>query len=146
VSRLRLVLAFSLLPLAALAQSAIPEPDVTSLGATFLAALSGKQYPLLASVVLLGAVWLLRAVGGRFIPALATPRGGAILSAVGGTAALLVAALSSGQPLSVGLVLGCLSTALGASGLWSTAKNVAKGPTQQKVCDPVDIANRTCVP
>lgn len=145
---MRLALAVLLLPSLAFAQS-VAEPDVGSLFTTFLSALASKNWALLGTVAVLALVWAARTFGAKVIPGLGTPRGGAILSAVGGTAALLVAALSAGQPLTVSLVVGCFWTALSASGLWSVGKNLttpapqAKSPT---ICTPAEIANGTCKP
>jgi hypothetical protein len=135
------------LPLVAFAQ-AIPEPDVGGLGAAFLSALSSKNWGLLLAAVVLAAVWGVRALGAKVWPAVATARGSAILAFAGGTAALLVAALGAGQPFSAGLLLGCISTALTASGLWSTGKAVVEKPkpVPSMTCTPEEIANRTCIP
>lgn len=147
---LRAGLALAMFPLLAFAQ-AIPEPDVGSLGASFLTGLSTKNYGLLLSAALLGAVWLARFVAGRIGgavgEALTSPRGSAILAFLGGTAALLVGALGAGQEFSVGLLLGCVSTSLTASGLWSVSKAVTeKRPDAvpamaPQVCSAADIAN-----
>lgn len=146
---MRLALAVLLLPSLAFAQTSIPEPDLGGLASTFLAALASKNYALLGTVAVLALVWAARTFGAKVIPGLGTPRGGAILSAVGGTAALLVAALTAGQPLTVSLVVGCLWTALSASGLWSVGKNLAAPAPQAKaptICTPAEIANGTCKP
>lgn len=143
-------LALALLPFLALAQG-IPEPDAGSLGASFLTGLSTKNYGLLLSAALLGAVWLARFVAGRIGgavgEALTSPRGSAVLAFLGGTAALMVGALGAGQEFSLGLLLGCVSTSLTASGLWSVGKAVVEkkpGVTPSmapQVCSAADIAN-----
>lgn len=146
---MRFALAVLLLPSLAFAQS-VAEPDAGSLFTTFLSALASKNWALLGTVAVLALVWAARTFGAKVIPGLGTPRGGAILSAVGGTAALLVAALTAGQPLTVSLVVGCFWTALSASGLWSVGKNLtAPAPTPQAaptICTPAEIANGTCKP
>lgn len=127
----------------------IPEPDVGSLAASLLSALSSKNYTLVASILLVGAVWAVRTFGTKAIPGLGTPRAGAILSVVGGTASLLVAALASGQAFSLGLLFGCVNAALAASGLWSAGKNLLTPPEAQRaptICTPAEIANGTCKP
>lgn len=145
---LRAGLVLALLPALALAQTAIPEPDVGSLGASFLTALMSKNWGLLLSVALLGVVWAVRALGGKVWAPLASERGSAVLAFLGGTLALLVGALSAGQSFNVSLLLGCVSTALTASGLWSTTKSVvAPKPTMAPdKCSPIQIANGTCTP
>lgn len=129
----------------------IPEPDVGNLAASLLAALSAKNYTLVASILLVGAVWLVRTFGAKAWPALGTPRAGAVLSVVGGTASLLVAALASGQAFTLGLLFGCINAALTANGLWSATKNFIKPtvPETQRaptICTPQEIANGTCKP
>jgi hypothetical protein len=147
---LRAGLVLALLPALALAQAAIPEPDVGSLGASFLQALMSKNWGLLLSVALLAVVWAVRAFGGRLWAPIATPRGSALLSFFGGTLALLVAALGTGQSFSLSLLLSCVSTALTASGLWSTTKAVVERAKPQPMaperCTPIQIANGTCTP
>ena len=122
-----------------LAQTSIPEPDVGGLASLLVQAFASKDYTLVASVLLLAVVWAVRTFGAKFIPALGTPRAGAFLSAVGGTASLLVAALAAGQTFTLGLLFGCLNAALAASGLWSVAKNLA---TAAPICSAADIANK----
>lgn len=143
---LRAGLVLALLPALALAQAAIPEPDVGSLGASFLSALMSKNWGLLISVALLAAIWGVRAVGGKVWAPLASERGSAILAFFGGTLALLVGALSTGQSFSLALLLGCASTALTASGLWSTTKAVVTPKRAPERCTPIQIANGTCSP
>jgi hypothetical protein len=147
---LRASLVLALLPVAAFAQ--VPEPDAGSLGASFLAAVTTKNWALLVSVLLVGGVLLARLVakrfGGKVGLWLASPRGSAVLATLGGTATLLMYALRNGTPFSVDLLLGCLGTALTASGLWSVGKAVVE-PTKKPdvtqsampVCSAADIAN-----
>lgn len=143
-------LALALFPLLAMAQG-IPEPGVAELGSAFLAALASKNYILLAAVVVMGGVWLARFIAkqfpGKFATWLTTPRGSAVLALVGGTVSLLLGALKAGIPIDLDLVLGCIGTALTASGLWSTAKALGEkkpdvtpsmAPTQ---CSAADYAN-----
>jgi hypothetical protein len=141
---LRASLVLALFPVIAFAQ--VPEPDAGSLGASFLVALASKNYGLLLSIALLAAVWVARAVGGRVWPAIATPRGSAILAVLGGTLALLVGGLGAGQEFSLGLLLNCVTTALAASGMWSAGKALGeKKPdvtqSAMPVCSAADIAN-----
>lgn len=137
------------MPLALFAQ-ALPEPSLFDLGGLFVQAISGKQYALGFVVALLGAVGLARWGGAKVWPWLGTPRGGAVLVAVGGTLSLVLAGLRAGQPLTVDLVLGCFLTAATASGLWSIGKNtLQRTPAPQMApdkCTPIEIANGTCKP
>lgn len=127
-----------------------PEPSLLDLGALLVQAITTKHYSLLGSVLVLGAVFLVRYFGVKLHPSLGTPRAGAILAAVGGTSSLLVAALAAGQTFSLGLLLSALSTALGGAGLWSVAKNATQKPLppaeSKGVCTPIEIANGTCKP
>lgn len=145
-------LALALFPLLALAQAAsIPEPDIAGLGSAFLLALSTKNYGILLSAALLGAVALARFVAskfpGKFATWLTTPQGSAVLALLGGSASLLLGALRAGQELTPGLVLSCVGTALMASGLWSTAKALGEKKPDvtpsmaPQVCSAADIAN-----
>jgi len=134
-----------------LLSTVVPEPSLLDLGALLVQAITSKHYSLMGSVLVLGLVFLVRYFGAKLHPALGTPRAGAILAGVGGTASLLVAALAAGQPFSLGLLLSCVSTALGGAGLWSVAKNAAQKPLpppseSKGVCTPIEIANGTCKP
>lgn len=137
-----------MLPL--LLSTVVAEPSLLDLGALLVQAITLKHYSLLGSVLVLGGVFAARYFGAKLHPALGTPRAGAILAGVGGTASLLVAALAAGQPFSLGLLLSALSTALGGAGMWSVAKNAAKKPlppAETKAnCTPIEIANGTCKP
>lgn len=135
-----------------LLSTVVPEPSLLDLGTLLVQAITLKHYSLLGSVLVLGGVFLARSFGTRLHPALGTPRAGALLAGVGGTASLLVAALAAGQPFSLGLLLSALSTALGGAGLWSVAKNATQptpvpAPVETKaVCTPREIAAGTCKP
>lgn len=132
-----------------LAQASV-EPSLVDLGSVFLSALSGGQYALLGAVALLVLVLLARKGGEKVVPWFGTPRGGAVLALAVAGLTPLVARLSAGAPLSLGLVLESVVVALSASGLWSVGKNLATpkpvtamSPT---ICTPIEIANGTCKP
>ena len=142
------MLSLSLSPL--LLSTVVAEPSLLDLGALLVQAITTKHYSLLGSVLVLGGVFLARYFGVKLHPALGTPRAGAILAGVGGTASLLVAALAAGQPFSLGLLLSAFSTAMGGAGMWSVAKNAAQKPLPpaevNAVCTPREIAAGTCKP
>lgn len=126
------------------------EASALDLGGLLLSAFTQKNYALVGALLLMLGVLLARKVGAKALPWLGTPRGAAVLAAVGGSAAVLVARLASGAPLSPALVLEALTAALTASGLWSTGKALAEKaeptPTLQERCTPIEIANGTCKP
>lgn len=128
----------------------LSEPSIVDVGGVLLSALSGGQYALLGAAALLLLVLVARKVGGKYVPFLATPRGGAVLALALAGLTSLVARLSAGATLSLGLVLEAVAVALSASGLWSTGKAlVEKKPVTAMapgICTPIEIANGTCKP
>lgn len=128
------------------------EASAFDLGGLLLSAFTQKNYALVGALLLMLGVLLARKVGGKAWPWLATPRGSAVLAAVGGSAAVLVARLSTGSPLSLSLAMEALTAALTASGLWSTGKALAEKMPKPVVamaperCTPIEIANGTCKP
>lgn len=115
-------------------------------------AILGKEWALLASLAVVGVVFVLRRVGARLWAWLGTPKGAVFLSMVGGTATALALALGAGATFSLGLLLSCFMTAAGASGLFSWAQTAlrpkASGPTVSQepppVCSPRDVADGKC--
>jgi hypothetical protein len=128
----------------------VSEPSLFDVGSVLLSALSGGQYALLGAAALLLIVLLARKVGGKYVPFLATPRGGAVLSLLAAGLTTLVARLSTGAPLSLSIVLEAVTFGLTASGLWSVGKNLATPkpvtPSTDAVCTPREIAAGTCQP
>lgn len=125
----------------------LSEPSIVDVGGVLLSALSGGQYALLGAAALLLLVLVARKVGGKYVPFLATPRGGAVLALALAGLTSLVARLSAGVPFSLGLVLEAVAVALSASGLWSTGKAlVEKKAMAPGICTPIEIANGTCKP
>lgn len=132
---------------------AVAEPSVLDVGGLVLSALSGGQYALLGAAALLLLVLVARKVGGRYVPFLATPRGGAVLGLLLAGLTTLTARLSAGAVLSTGLVLEAVMVALTASGLWSTGKALVEKKSapvstldDATVCTPREIAAGTCKP
>jgi hypothetical protein len=129
----------------------LSEPSLLDVGGVLLSALSGGQYALLGAAALLLLVLVARKVGGKYVPFLATPRGGAVLGLLLAGLTTLVARLSAGAPLSLGLVLEALMAALAVSGLWSTGKALVEKSApvtamSPGICTPIEIANGTCKP
>ena len=137
-----------MLPL--LLAQAVAEPSILDVGGVLVSALSGGQYALLGAAGLLLLVLVARKAGGRYVPFLATPRGGAVLALLVAGLTPLVARLAAGAPFSMGLVLEAVTVALSASGLWSVGKNLAHKGTSAAMaperCTPIEIANGTCKP
>lgn len=135
--------------LPALAQtSSVTEPDTAQLSGWLVTAFTNKDYFLLGAGLLLGLAYLARKVGAKFVPWFATPRGGAVITFAVAFLTPVVTALANGIAASPGLFLSALALAFGASGLWSTPKNVVKKalepsdpPNMQPVCTPADAAN-----
>lgn len=137
--------------LPSLLAQATAEPSLLDVGGILLSALSGGQYALLGAAALLLVVLVARKVGGKYVPFLATPRGGAVLALLLAGLTSLVARLASGAAFSVGLVLEAVTVALSASGLWSTGKALVEKkaqptPSVATVCTPREIAAGTCKP
>lgn len=130
------------MPLYLVAQA---EASALDLGGLLLSAFSSRNYPLAGALLLMLGVLAARKGGAKVLPWLGTPRGGAVLAAVGGGAAVLVARLAAGAPLSLGLALEALTASLTASGLWSTGKALVEKPKPEQtvgpVCSAADIAN-----
>lgn len=137
--------------LPSLLAQATAEPSILDVGGILLSALSGGQYALLGAAALLLVVLVARKVGGKYVPFLATPRGGAVLALLVAGLTSLVARLAAGSALSAGLVLEAVMVALSASGLWSTSKALVEkkaqaAPSVATVCTPREIAAGTCKP
>lgn len=96
--------------------------EVVKLGAQ---ALASKNWGLLACAVVLGAVHLVRRFGASRWPWLSSDGWGVGLSLVVAAVVKISAALASGTPITLSLVLGALLTAAGASGLFSWAKKLS---------------------
>jgi hypothetical protein len=129
----------------------VSEPSLVDVGGVLLSALSGGQYALLGAAALLLLVLVARKGGAKVVPWLGTPRGGAVLALALAGLTSLVARLSAGAPLSLGLFLEAVVVALSASGLWSTGKALVEKSApvtamSPGICTPIEIANGTCKP
>lgn len=129
------------------------EPSLGDVVDQLSEAVSGKQWSLALSLLVVALVVVLRKVAsaagksgsvlGRALLWLSTPKGAVVLSVVGGTATLLSVALGTGKPLSFALLVSCFMGAASASGLFSWGQTLSK-PRPTAVCSPAEIANGTC--
>lgn len=116
---------------------AVVLPDVEKDPAGFLmgliTAVKQGQWAMVAGGVLMGAVWLLRRYGKRFIPWLGTGFGGKVTAVAVSLAGTFSVALMVGgwKAVTWRLVLGAIATAAIASGLFSWFKPEKK-PDEKK--------------
>ena len=96
----------------------VPTPDVLGLGGAVVAAIVARHWTLAVVGALMLGVLLLRSVGARFFPVLATGRGAAWLTVGLGTLTALFTALQRGDP-SVPVLL-----MASASGFWSWGQSL----------------------
>jgi hypothetical protein len=114
------------LPLAARAQDAATYPDIGLLVQAAARAVSAGQWPLVAVLALVAAIWALRTFGRRWIPWLATSEGGtvlAFLTALGGT---LGAAALGGVAITWALLASALAGAFTAMGAWTGVRRLLR--------------------
>ncbi|PTL79103.1 hypothetical protein [Vitiosangium sp. GDMCC 1.1324] len=96
-------------------------------------AVASRNWGLLACALVLGAVYVVRRFGASRVPWLSSDAAGVALSVVAAAALQLSAALASGTPVTLALVLGILLTAAGASGLFSWGKKLTAAAKTSKV-------------
>jgi hypothetical protein len=128
------------LPGLALAQQARPfDPgqvasggpiDGSALVLLLVRAVQDGQWLLVLSLVVIGSVWFSRSFLGPYVPWLATSRGGAVLSLVGGQAAAFANAAVTGQMGMETLVRGLVAAFI-ASGGWSLIKAILPEPKRE---------------
>ncbi|HEX5750010.1 MAG TPA: hypothetical protein VFZ09_27520 [Archangium sp.] len=124
-----------------------PPPDTSTSGEVQLGevvklvaqAVSSRNWGLLACAVVLGLVYVVRRFGVSKLPWLRTDAAGIALALVTAAGLQLSAALGAGRPVTLSLVLGILTTAAGASGLFSWGAKL-KAATTRPV--PADIRLR----
>ncbi|NVJ26873.1 hypothetical protein HUW62_37210 [Myxococcus sp. AM011] len=93
----------------------------------FLDAVTGQNYALVASLVVVLLVYLLRRFGGSFIPFFNTDRGGALLVLGVSLAGAVANALAAGAPFSLSLMLTAVKVALTAAGGFTLIKRLLFG-------------------
>lgn len=92
-----------------------------------LDAVTSRNYALLAALLVVVLVYLLRKLGGRFIPFFNTDRGGALLVLGVALAGAVANALAAGAPFSVALLLTALQVGLTAAGGFTIIKRILFG-------------------
>lgn len=136
---------------ALLGQVAAPDPDQTADFVKVLVdAVASKNWPLLAALGVVAAVWAVRKFLAPRVPFLATDRGGAILVLVTSLAGAVATALVGGAAFSLPLLVQALSVALSAAGGFNLVKKLATTPAPvpapvqpapEPVASPMDIVN-----
>lgn len=99
-------------------------------------AVSSRNWGLLACALVLGAVYVVRRFLSARVPWLSSDVAGVVLSMATAVSLSLVAALQSGTPVTLSLVLGALLTAAGASGLFSWGKKLTAAAKVKTVARP----------
>ncbi len=87
-------------------------------------AAKGGQWPMVAALALVAAVWALRKFGAPKVPFFATSQGGAVLNLATGFSGAFLTALVAGSPFSWGLVWSAFNVSLLAAGGWGLASSL----------------------
>jgi hypothetical protein len=128
--RFLFALALLALPLLVLAQEAVALPSPEDLGMFLLEAarqVAAGNWSSVAALAIVGLVFLLRKLGAKLWPWLATDAGG-VLTLFLSTALLAVAApLYAGTAIGQAALVGALSAALSAAGGWGAIRKVLRG-------------------
>lgn len=120
-----LFLAFLLIPALVWAQSAVdPTADLATFARLLLEAVQSGRWGIVASLVVVGLVFLLRTYGAKLWPALGGKVAPPVLAIVGSVAGAILTALVAGQPITAGLVLQALLVGFGGIGVFSAQKNI----------------------
>lgn len=123
----------------------VVDPDQT--GAflrAFADAVSSRNWPLVAALVVVCAVWAVRKFGAARVPWLSTDRGGAVLVLATSLAGAVATALLGGAAFSLPLLVQALSVALSAAGGFNLVKKLATAPAPAApapVASPMSIVN-----
>jgi hypothetical protein len=134
---------------ALLGQAVAPDPEqVGEFARLLIGAASSRNWPLLAALVVVLAVYLVRRFAAARVPWLGTDRGGAVLVLATSLAGALASALLGGAGLSLPLLLEALSVAVSAAGGFNLVKKLASAPpppapaaVPAPVASPLDIVN-----
>lgn len=107
-----------------------PTADLGGFVSSVMDAFKAHDYRIVAAVVLMGAVFVARKYLPKWKPALASGKWAAIMSlALGGIGGICIA-LASGEAFSAAMlissIVGGLTTAFTASGMYSTAKKLSE--------------------
>ena len=110
------------------AQGVPPSPD--DLSAFFKAvvdAVQGGQWRVVAVLGVVALVWAAKKFGAKWLPVLATSRGGALLAVLGGIVSTFAPALLSGTPFTLKLALDALLLGITAAGGWVVVRRLMFG-------------------
>jgi hypothetical protein len=103
-----------------------PELDVLGLLRAFVGAIQTGQWPVAVVLGLVVAVYVLKKVGGRWIPWLATSEGGTVLALATATASTLGAAALGGVPITWALAWKAAAAGFAAIGGYVGARRVLR--------------------
>lgn len=98
------------------------DKDPGGFAASMLNAAKAGKWRLLAGGLLVVVVWLTRRFGSRAVPWLSTDRGGVALVLILGVLVGMATALAADAPITLDLLLGGISIALGGAGTYVAAK------------------------
>lgn len=113
--KLSVLFAILMLPIIVLAQ--VPSPDDPGAFLTaLLAAVQGGQWLVVGILATIGIVYLARRFGAKYVPFLATRRGGALLLLLSSIVSALAVPLLSGTALTLNVIIDVLITGVGAAG------------------------------
>lgn len=109
------VLALLLLPALVLAQVPTPD-DPGAFLAALLAAVQGGQWVVVSILAAIGLVYVARRFGAKYVPFLATRRGGAVLLLLASVLTSLAVPVLSGTALTLKVIIDVIVTGIGAAG------------------------------
>lgn len=118
--------------------------DGGKLAELLLNAINAKNWSLVIVVSVVLMTWVARKYGSRFIPALEKPWAGVVLAFLLSVGGGLITTLVAGAPLTIGLFLSSVLTALASMGTWSGSKALAEGAgfnAANKIKNGDDAAN-----
>jgi len=125
-----MLLAVVFFPLFVLAQVAPPDPAADPSGYLLLIlnAVQGRQWIVLAGLVVIGVVWVVRTYGAKWLPWLSTAKGGATLSLVVGILGSVALVLLGGKGFSWKAIIDGALLAFISSGGFTVVKNLLAKP------------------
>lgn len=101
-----------------------PTADLATFAQLLLEAVQSGRWGIVASLVVVGIVFLLRTYGAKLWPALGGKVAPPLLAVLGSVAGAILTALLAGQPITAGLVLQALLVGFGGIGVFSAQKNI----------------------
>jgi hypothetical protein len=125
-------------PLVVLANAAAPLPnpdDGPAILNQLLDAIGSGNWRLVASLIVVGLVWLMRRFATRVHPWFGTDRGGVAVALLGGLLAVAAGELAAGRGFTVQTVANGISLAIAAAGGWVMVRRLVSPP------DAANVAN-----